>query len=321
MTILDSVQPAVRGTDTGGLDIAVGRNFNCPMVEWSSLGRCGAVEADVVRTACHKKGASRLTTSLLAIDQQHFRLRCLITTATTLADQAAAFAVLDAEEREKAGRFVLAEDRRDYILTHALLRRTLSEAAPGFGPNTWTFERSDLGKPRLSAAQTTTWGLRFSLTHSRGLVACVVGRAGEVGIDIESGSRILDINALTAYVFSVDEQEQFRAVEPSARTEFFFDVWTLKEAYAKACGIGVAAAIERISFDLRRPMAIKASLQDRSSSPWCFALFRPMSGSAMALAITKTTVTPILDVSSGGMTGDMVTLFPVRTSNPVGHLR
>ena len=262
-----------------------------------------------------------MTTNPSSIERQLIRVRCLTTTATEPADDAIALTVLDAEEKEKAGRFVLAEDRRDYILAHALLRRTLSEAAPAMEPDTWTFERTDLGRPRLPATQEIGRDLRFSLTHSRGLVACMVGRAGDVGIDIESASRTSDVDALTVRFFSNDEREQFRAVEPSARAAFFFDIWTLKEAYLKARGFGITAALERVSFDLRTPLAIEASLPDRPSSAWSFALFRPTPESAMALAIAETPVPPILDVSSRGMTGDAVTLSPVRASTNIEQLR
>jgi 4'-phosphopantetheinyl transferase len=71
---------------------------------------------------------------------------------------------------------------------------------------------------------------RFSLSHTRGLVACVVSCDAEVGVDAESGSRIVDVERLMPGVCSIDEQAQVCAAAPSARAERFLELWTLKEA-------------------------------------------------------------------------------------------
>src|SRR5262245_51155873 len=99
-----------------------------------------------------------------------FRIRCVLTASAPHATMVRDFSILDAEETEKAARFFAADDRRDYIAAHALLRRTLTVASPATSPERWKFERTEHGKPYLRAAVTNNnSSLRFSLSHTRGL--------------------------------------------------------------------------------------------------------------------------------------------------------
>ena len=113
-------------------------------------------------------------------------LRCMTTTSLSNADVERSAALLDTQELQKLQRFVAAEDRRDYAAAHALLRRLLSTIAPDTAPAAWRFERTARGKPDLPGTQAGTPPLRFSLSHTRGLVACVVSRSGDVGVDAET---------------------------------------------------------------------------------------------------------------------------------------
>jgi 4'-phosphopantetheinyl transferase len=141
------------------------------------------------------------------------------------------------------------EDRRDYAAAHALLRRALTAVVPNHLPQAWCFERTALGKPYLSAPAVDGPPLHFSLSHTRGHVACAISRDGEVGVDAECRSHIDDLETLMAGVCCADEYAQIRAVtEQAAR---FLDLWSLKEAYVKACGTGIDTKLARITFDLR----------------------------------------------------------------------
>src|SRR3954469_18866541 len=79
-------------------------------------------------------------------------------------------ALLDAEEEERAARFHFDVDRRMYVGAHALLRRALSRHAP-FEPASWRFVTRSHGRPEIAAPASR---LRFSLSHTRRLVACAV---------------------------------------------------------------------------------------------------------------------------------------------------
>lgn len=81
----------------------------------------------------------------------------------------------------------------------------------------------------------------ISLSHSGTSLACAATLAGPVGVDIEiarSGRNVVDIAA-----FAFGPAEQKRAAREGA--DGFYRIWTLREAIAKAEGIGLAQAADR----------------------------------------------------------------------------
>jgi 4'-phosphopantetheinyl transferase len=225
-------------------------------------------------------------------------LRCMSTKDLDDADMANNAALLDIEESSRLTRLMIAEDRRDYAAAHALLRRTLTEAAPHIEPGAWCFERTARGKPFLPSPQAGTPPMRFSLSHTRGLVACIVSRRAEVGVDVESRSRPMDVDLLMREVCSADEQQQIRTAPASARADRFFDLWILKESYLKAVGLGITGALNKISFDLRTPEVIVASTPDEATNRWWFALIGEAAGGRAGVAVaTDSHEAPVLDAA------------------------
>jgi|SRR5262245_23801904 len=244
-------------------------------------------------------------------------LRCAITTALTDMATANDATLLDAEETNSYQRFRAAEDRRDYAAAHALLRRTLTSLAPSHSPEAWRFERTALGKPYLSMPALGPPPLRFSLSHTKGHVACAVSRGGEVGVDAECRAQVNDLERLMSGVCSADEQAQLRALPAVEQTARFLDLWSLKEAYVKARGTGIDAKLAHIAFDLRVPALIRASLQCQATKSWWFALFRPAADSRIAIAMLPDWGSEVrLDAARVGSAGMSLPMAPVRVSGP-----
>jgi 4'-phosphopantetheinyl transferase len=161
-------------------------------------------------------------------------------------DEAAARAeagCLDAEEHAQAARLRFAEDRRDHLAAHALLRRTLSALAP-CDPATWVFAHGPGGKPHLA----TGGPLVFNLSHTRGWVACAVARGGAVGVDVERVRDAPDLAALALAYFSPLECDALQACAPADRAAHFAGLWTLKESCAKGLGTGIGMGLPDVSF-------------------------------------------------------------------------
>jgi len=59
---------------------------------------------------------------------------------------AAAVRLLSEEERSRLAELAFPEDRRDFAVAHALLRRTLTSFG-GHAPHEWRFVRGRRGKP------------------------------------------------------------------------------------------------------------------------------------------------------------------------------
>lgn len=153
--------------------------------------------------------------------------------------------ILDEEERERAGRFVFAHDRRRYQVAHAALRLILAHYLDE-DPRALRFERGTHGKPRL--AHVLTSDLEINLSHSGERALIAVARAREVGVDIEVHRPDVDIHALAPHVLSTAEQCALAAMQPENRRAAFFRAWARKESFVKAIGEGLTCPLS--SFDM-----------------------------------------------------------------------
>lgn len=89
------------------------------------------------------------------------------------------------------------------------------------------------GKPRLGGAA-AAWG--FNLSHAGDFVVAALVRGAAIGVDLESMSRLADVELLGKRVFSESE----RALVHAGGREAFFTLWSQKEALLKAMGCGWA---------------------------------------------------------------------------------
>ena len=194
-------------------------------------------------------------------------------------------AMLSAEERAKADRFAFAHDRDCFVAAHALLRATLSDyfARP---PQDWTFVTNAWGKPRIDANDGSA-RLCFNLSHTRGHVAVALALDREVGVDVERVALMRADAQVARQLFAPAEFAAFQEEPEAEREDAFFDVWTLKEAYIKAVGLGVALPLKDFAFT-RDPLRISfAPTLDDTPSRWLFRRFRPAPDIAMALAARR----------------------------------
>ena len=145
--------------------------------------------------------------------------------------------LLSAEESEQVERLVFEADRRRGLMARALMRTALSTYT-GLPPARLRFVRDRLGKPEL--AEPAGAGLSFNLSHAGELVVCAVARQGSVGVDVEELGRSLDFLPLGRRFFAPSETAVLERTPPEARRRAFFEIWTLKEAYAKARGLGLS---------------------------------------------------------------------------------
>lgn len=78
-----------------------------------------------------------------------------------------------------------------------------------------------------------------NLSHTRGRIAVAIAWGGRVGIDVEAVDRKTDPAEIAPRVFAPEEIEWMLSTgESDEQRDRFFRLWTLKESYAKALGIG-----------------------------------------------------------------------------------
>ncbi len=156
-------------------------------------------------------------------------------------------ALLSPDERQRMESFKFETSRREYLAAHTLARTALSHAA-GKSPQSWAFRANEYGKPFLDP----DCGLHFNLSRRAGLVACLVGFAHPVGVDVESYARASDVLGVRETVFSSQELAQLEEGTDEEKRDHALSLWTLKEAYVKARGMGLSLPLKEFSF-LRGP--------------------------------------------------------------------
>ena len=194
-------------------------------------------------------------------------------------------ALLSEEERVKADRFIFPHDRDCFVAAHALVRVALSDYFAR-APQDWTFVTNAWGKPRVDANDGSA-RLCFNLSHTRGHVAVAVALDREVGVDVERIAPSRADEEVARQLFAPAEFAAFQEEPEGGRAEAFFDVWTLKEAYIKAVGLGVALPLTDFAFT-RDPLRISfAPTLEDTPSRWLFRRFRSAPDVAMALAARR----------------------------------
>ncbi len=170
--------------------------------------------------------------------------------------------LLSAEEKHRLARFKFEADQHRFLVTRALVRTTLSHYHPDVAPAEWRFRTNAHGRP--SIANPLTHPVSFNLSHTAGLSVLAVSQYPFTGVDVEYRLRrnTIEESRLAHRFFSPTETDALLALPESARKERFFRLWTLKEAYIKACGKGLAIPLSQFSFDFPPSGAIQIAFTD-----------------------------------------------------------
>lgn len=190
-------------------------------------------------------------------------------------------ALLSAEERARLERRTLERPRREFLMTRALLRATLSRYT-GAAPLSWEFSAGEYGKPR---ALSPALPFHFNLTHTHGLIALALGHEEELGIDAEDLTRRAPLD-IADHFFAPPEAQALSALPPEQRPERFFLLWTLKEAYLKACARGLSVPLSHFWLDLGGEPRFRFSPQlAEDEGRWQTVAWRPTPRHQLAIAL------------------------------------
>jgi 4'-phosphopantetheinyl transferase len=155
---------------------------------------------------------------------------------------------LSPEERVKNERYRHDRDRRLHLMARWMCRTVLSRYEPEIEPFQWQFQPNIHGKPEVTGPKSMDGILYFNITHTEGVVVMAVSRTGQVGVDVERVGRPMDYLGMSRRFFAEIEAEAVRNSSEAERSELFYRIWTLKEAYVKAIGKGLAHALDSFWF-------------------------------------------------------------------------
>jgi len=192
-------------------------------------------------------------------------------------------AVLSAEELSKYRAIRHPKSRQSYLTAHAMLRSVLSKYVDRPALE-WQFTRGEHGKPSLSQVGDLP-DIRFNLTHTEGLCACVVSLSGDCGIDVERHDAVHRFEAVSQRMFA-DEESRF-LLDHDFDAAMFYRLWTLREAYVKALGLGLVGSTKDFYFQLDGRLEsarLVHRLATGENERWSFRLFEPVPGYQLSVA-------------------------------------
>lgn len=197
--------------------------------------------------------------------------------------------MLSTHEKGRFHRYKSRSDKHMYLSAHVLLRTTLSKYVD-IDPGKWMFERNKFGRPEIVSCL-NRYGLRFSISHTEGLSACVITDKIDCGVDVEIVRHIEGIGGIAKNYFSKREAEDLEYYTDIDKLRKFFDIWTLKEAYAKAKGVGLNFPSRSISFSVDKKDSVSVMFErplEDSRLDWQFGIFNLYEKHKMAIAIRQT---------------------------------
>lgn len=162
------------------------------------------------------------------------------------------YAILDAEERNRASRLVRPGHGFRFVRAHARMRRILGGLL-GHPPGGLVFAQGERGKPMLPDQP----HLHFNLSHSGSLMALAVTGVGPVGVDVERIDTTHRLDDLVDRYFAPAEAAAFRGLESSLRPHAFFDIWTRKEAFIKVTGEGLYRGLDSFEVTVVGPAGLE----------------------------------------------------------------
>lgn len=208
--------------------------------------------------------------------------------------------LLTADELAQADRMRFEVDQVQRVVARALVRLALSRGT-GVLPSDWRFVRNQYGRPEIATPK--EWRhLSFSITHTHGMVACLLSGSAEVGIDAEQIRVIEDADEIARRYFSAAESRVISSTRRAERSEAFLRIWTLKESYVKARGIGLSLPLDEFSLEPDRSSGlVKATFSaglEPTPSRWSFQLHAYAATHIIATAVAAKgggpiTVTPV----------------------------
>ncbi|TPK20107.1 4'-phosphopantetheinyl transferase superfamily protein [Mesorhizobium sp. B2-5-9] len=190
-------------------------------------------------------------------------------------EQAACLRLSSPLERQRYEAFKSRDAGLQYLAGRGLVRTTLSRYR-NIAPQDWRFLANRNERPFLDP-ELGVANLHFNLSHTRGLVACVVGAIEEIGVDVERRDRDAGLDELAPVVLAPVEKERFAKLPRDLQPEFFFAHWTLKEAYVKARGMGLSLPVQEICLDIASspPTMSFAGAIDDDPARWRLWTLRP----------------------------------------------
>jgi len=187
-----------------------------------------------------------------------------------------ALSLLSNDERQRASQFYFDRHRRRFIVARSMMRVILSRYL-NQQPNELLFHYNDYGKPGLNDSTQ----IQFNISHSQELAILAVGKTNPLGIDLEFYAD-RPYQGIGEHSFSAQENQQLKMTPLFMQPLVFFHIWSQKEAFIKACGMGLSYQTQSFTVPTLPPTN-EAVFDARHQRYWQLQSFMPAIGCCAAL--------------------------------------
>ncbi len=217
-------------------------------------------------------------------------------------------ALLAPDEAARWARLQTDRTRQQYLVTRALARDVLARYS-GVPPSELVFTRNAHGKPALAhpAGCPTT----FNLSDTKGLSVCAVASACAIGVDVERLARTMAHAEIATRFFSPAEAAYLATFYGERGRQEFLRLWTLKEAFVKARGMGLSIPLKTFSILPQSDQPPRVSFAGHGHgqpSDWQFLQIRLRHSFQIAVAVSMPETSVV--------TVRLSTLIPLRQTGP-----
>ncbi|MDE0479412.1 MAG: 4'-phosphopantetheinyl transferase superfamily protein [Gammaproteobacteria bacterium] len=171
--------------------------------------------------------------------------------------------------------------KRQFALGRLLLRGALSHLDTSRAPGQWRIVEGPHGRPSLAPDEPF---IGFNLAHSDDRIVLVTGPLQRLGIDLEYGLKQRKVERLARRWFNPSELAELMQLEPAARQQWFYRLWTLKEAWSKARGEALAPSMRLVTVSGAEDGDFSVAVGGGETSGWRFLRVGAAPGFHCALA-------------------------------------
>lgn len=197
---------------------------------------------------------------------------------------------LQLSDQKRYERLYFDHHRRQLLLGKWLTRSCLSEYVDR-DPAAWEIQTTAYGKPELVSKQSDR-PLCFNLSHSGDCMVLAVSRHPQLGVDLENASRNRRVGKIADRFFAPTEVAALLALPEAQQLERFYDLWTLKEAYIKARGLGLAIALDSFAFSFKEDKISLAEHEIPAAERLPWQIWQLLTDSPFKLALAVQPVNP-----------------------------
>jgi len=158
-----------------------------------------------------------------------------------------AYQLLNPDERARADRFYFSRHKRRFSTARATMRIILARYL-NTAPERLEFTYNAYGKPEVVNSQK----LQFNISHSGDIAVLAIGKTFALGVDIENYSA-RPYEGIAKNLFSQQEYQEFQKIPKALKPAVFFHIWSQKEAFIKATGLGLSYPTQEFNVPTKIP--------------------------------------------------------------------